>query len=220
MLTDPTFWVLVAFTLFIVALAKPAYGIITHGLDQRADKIRADIEEAEALLKEAQDLLATYEKKQRDATKEVDEITAQAKAGAERMAEHGHERLEAVLARREKLAQDRIQQAETAMATAESLMADFQKRLEKPATVPTKSGPPGVSIKLICVPWYSNEAIDASNECWCFCSSTSKSLTVVPLSTWPNEWIAPAFSSSASAREVFPAPAWPTRATFLMSVVV
>jgi len=114
MLTDPTFWVLVAFTLFIVALAKPAYSIITHGLDQRADKIRADIEEAEALLKEAQDLLATYEKKQRDATKEVDEITAQAKAGAERMAEHGRERLEAVLARREKLAQDRIQQAATA----------------------------------------------------------------------------------------------------------
>ena len=114
MLTDPTFWVLIAFTLFIVVLAKPAYGIITHGLAQRADKIRANIEEAEALLKEAQDLLATYEKKQRDAAKEVDQITAQAKASAERMAEQGHDRLMALLARREKMAQDRIQQAEAA----------------------------------------------------------------------------------------------------------
>jgi F-type H+-transporting ATPase subunit b len=114
MFSDPTFWVLVAFSLFIIVLAKPAFGIITTGLDKRADKIRNDIAEAEALLKEAQDLLATYQKKQRDAAKEAEDIAARAKTDAERLAEQGRELLAAALARREKSAEDRIRQAEAA----------------------------------------------------------------------------------------------------------
>jgi len=114
MFHDPTFWVLVAFSLFIVVLAKPAFGIITSGLDSRADKIRNEIAEAEALLKESQDLLATYQKKQRDAAKEAEDIAARAKSDAERVAEHGRELLAASLARREKSAEDRIRQAEAA----------------------------------------------------------------------------------------------------------
>jgi len=115
MLHDPTFWVLVAFVGFIGVLVYfKVPGVITGALDKRAEKIKSDLDEAEALLKEAQDLLATYQKKQRDAASEAEDIKAAAREAAERLAVEGREKLEASLARREKLAMDRIAQAEVA----------------------------------------------------------------------------------------------------------
>ena len=68
-LKDPTFWVMVAFFVFVGALARPISGAIAAALDKRADKIRADLEEAEKLREEAQNLLASYQRQQRDAVK-------------------------------------------------------------------------------------------------------------------------------------------------------
>ena len=113
MLQDPTFWVLVAFIGFISVLVYlKVPGMVTKGLDARAEKIKADLEEADALLKEAQDLLASYQKKQREAADEAQEIQARAKEEAERIVENGRTRLKGSLQRREKLAMDRITQAE------------------------------------------------------------------------------------------------------------
>ena len=113
MFQDPTFWVLVAFIGFISVLVYlKVPGMVTKGLDARAEKIKADLEEADALLKEAQDLLASYQKKQREAADEVQEIQARAKEEAERIVENGRTRLKESLLRREKLAMDRITQAE------------------------------------------------------------------------------------------------------------
>jgi len=115
MFTDPTFWVATAFVAFIgllVYLKVP--GKVGAALDKRADKIKADLDEAEALRDEVQDLLATYQKKQRDAVKEAEDIAAQAKTEAGRILEQGRKHLEETVARREKLAMDRIAQAEAA----------------------------------------------------------------------------------------------------------
>ena len=115
MLHDPTFWVATAFIAFIGLLIYLKVPVKVFGaLDQRADKIRSDIEEAEALCKEAQTLLATYQKKQRDALKEAEEISEAGKTEAVRLAEKGKQQLEDSLARREKQATDRIAQAEAA----------------------------------------------------------------------------------------------------------
>jgi F-type H+-transporting ATPase subunit b len=111
-LQDPTFWVLVAFVLFIGAAGWPIAKAITAGLDKRADKIRADMEEAQKLREEAQDLLAGYQRKQRDAEAEAEAIVSHAHEESERLLVHGRERLEAALERRRKLAMDRIEQAE------------------------------------------------------------------------------------------------------------
>ncbi len=111
-LDDPTFWVLIAFIVFIAATARPIFRLITVGLDKRADKIRDDLEEAEKLRKEAQDLLASYQRKQRDAIKEAEDIVQHANEEAERIAVQGREALEASLERRRKLALERIEQAE------------------------------------------------------------------------------------------------------------
>ncbi len=111
-LDDPTFWVLIAFIVFIAATARPIFRLITVGLDKQADKIRDDLEEAEKLRKEAQDLLASYQRKQRDAIKEAEDIVQHANEEAERIAVQGREALEASLERRRKLALERIEQAE------------------------------------------------------------------------------------------------------------
>lgn len=111
-LQDPTFWVLVAFVAFIAAAGRPIAKTITAGLDKRADKISADIDEAQKLREEAQDLLASYQRKQRDAVEEAEAILNHAREEAGRLIEQGRERLEGALERREKLAMDRIGQAE------------------------------------------------------------------------------------------------------------
>ena len=113
MFQDPTFWVLVAFIGFVGVLVYfKVPGMVIKGLDARAEKIKADLEDADALLKEAQGLLASYQKKQREAADEAQEIKARAKEEGKRIVENGRARLEDSLQRREKLAMDRITQAE------------------------------------------------------------------------------------------------------------
>jgi F-type H+-transporting ATPase subunit b len=61
---------------------------------------------------EAQETLAAYQKKQRDALQEAEAIIAQAKADAERLATQAAQDLDELLKRREQQALDRIAQAE------------------------------------------------------------------------------------------------------------
>ncbi len=112
MLHDPTFWVAIALAVFIIAIFKPVTKMVTKGLDGRAEKIKDELDEAERLRNEAQDLLAQYQRKQRDAAGEVEAIIQHAKEEAERMDREGRERIKAGLERREKLAIDRIALAE------------------------------------------------------------------------------------------------------------
>ena len=111
-MNDPTFWVAIALVVFIALIFKPTGRMASKGLDERADKIKAELDEAERLRKEAQDLLAQYQRKQRDAAGEAQSIIDHAKKEAERMDREGRERLKASLERREKLAADRIAMAE------------------------------------------------------------------------------------------------------------
>ena len=127
MFQDPTFWVLVAFIGFIGVLVYfKVPGMVTKALDARAEKIQMDMEEADALLKEAQDLLASYQKKQRDSSDESQAIQARAREEAKRILENGRLRLEESLQRREKLAMDRITQAEaSALSEIQALTVDI-----------------------------------------------------------------------------------------------
>jgi F-type H+-transporting ATPase subunit b len=111
-LHTPEFWVAVGFLVLVGFLARPATRMITASLDARAERIREALNEATRLREEAQHLLVDYQRKQRDAQKEVDAITAAARAEAERMAHDAAEKLEDSLRRREQLAKDKIAQAE------------------------------------------------------------------------------------------------------------
>lgn len=81
-------------------------------LDARADKIKAELEEARRLREEAQTLLASYEKKQKEVEGLADQIVANAKSEAEKAAEQAKEDLKASIVRRLKGAEDQIASAE------------------------------------------------------------------------------------------------------------
>lgn len=126
MFHDPTFWVLVAFVIFVAAVSRPISRMAGSALDSRGDKIRDELDEAERLRTEAQDLLASYQRKQRDAAKEAEAIVAHAREEAERMTVRAAEELEVSLARRERLAIERIEQAEVrAVAEVRALAVDI-----------------------------------------------------------------------------------------------
>lgn len=115
MLHDSTFWVLVAFVIFfgfLFYLKVP--GQLTRTLDERAEKIRHELEEAEKLHRDAQHLFAEYQRKQRNALKEAADIVAAAEAEARRIAQAAEGDLKQALARRQQQAEDKIAQAERA----------------------------------------------------------------------------------------------------------
>ena len=112
MLQSAEFWVAVAFVIFVVAVFKKIRTTLNTALDDRAGRIRAEIEEAEGLREEAQHLLAEYQRKQRQAQKEAEQILAHAQVEAERGRTQAAAELAAKLARRERQAMDRIALAE------------------------------------------------------------------------------------------------------------
>nr|MBA3447540.1 ATP F0F1 synthase subunit B [Pseudaminobacter sp.] len=69
---DATFWATVALIIFLaVVFYMKAPAMITKSLDQRADRIRDELEEARRLREEAQQLLAEYQRKRKEAEKEA-----------------------------------------------------------------------------------------------------------------------------------------------------
>lgn len=110
---DNSFWALVALILFIgviVYLRVP--GKVAKSLDGRAERIAKELEEARRLREEAQTLLASYQRKQREAQDEASEIVEAAKAEAERLVDETRAELAEQLKRRSRMAEDKIAQAE------------------------------------------------------------------------------------------------------------
>jgi len=112
LLRDPEIWVAVAFVIFVVLTAKPIGRAIAKGLDGRAAKIKAQLDEARALRDEAERLLAEHQRKQIAAVKEAEGILARTREEAERVRREAAANLEAAFGRREKMAMDKIAQAE------------------------------------------------------------------------------------------------------------
>jgi F-type H+-transporting ATPase subunit b len=110
--SDAETWVAITWLIVVALVARPVFRAITAGLDVRREKIRARLEEAERLRTEAQEMLATYQKKQRDALKEAEAILGQAKVEADRLAAQAIANLDELLRRREQQAVERINQAE------------------------------------------------------------------------------------------------------------
>ena len=108
----PDISVAIAFVIFVVLVAWKGTKKLTAGLDQRADAIRKQLDETQNLREEAQAALASYQRQQRDALAEADEIVAQAKADAERLKVQAENVLTATIKRREEQAVERIAQAE------------------------------------------------------------------------------------------------------------
>jgi F-type H+-transporting ATPase subunit b len=123
LLKEPETWVAIAFVIFVAILAYVGvHKMVISSLDQRAARIKAELDEASRLREEAAALLAQYQRRQGDAEREAAAIIAEAKAEAERAAAS---KVEELVARRTKIAESKIGLAEAqALADVRAAAAD------------------------------------------------------------------------------------------------
>jgi F-type H+-transporting ATPase subunit b len=117
LLQDAEFWVGVALVIFVgllVWLKVP--GMATKALDGRADKIRAELAQAERLRLEAEALLASIRVRREETEHQAAEMLANAELEAKRLESDARVRIEEQVKRRAELAQRRIGQAEAQAA--------------------------------------------------------------------------------------------------------
>ncbi|HZT27976.1 MAG TPA: ATP F0F1 synthase subunit B [Pseudolabrys sp.] len=140
-LFEAEFWVAMGFIVFLGLLGYiGVHRKVVQSLDDRAARIRAELEEARKLRDDAAQLLAEYQRKRQQAENEAQDIVAGAKAEAERMALDARAKVEEFVTRRTKLAETKIAQAEAqaaadvraaaadaAVAAAEKILAQEAK---------------------------------------------------------------------------------------------
>ncbi|MCY6381720.1 F0F1 ATP synthase subunit B [Hoeflea prorocentri] len=110
---DASFWALVSLILFLALLAYlKVPGMLTKSLDDRADKIRNELDEARRLREEAQQLLAEYQRKRKDAEKEASEVIAAAEHEAAGLVAEARQKTDDYVKRRTAMAEQKIALAE------------------------------------------------------------------------------------------------------------
>ena len=108
-LSDTNVWFVLSFVVFVFILVKFAGKSFTAFLDNRIEDIRKDIETAETLRIEAQELLAQYQRKQKEAESEAEDIINNAKEHAKQIQQKANEDLKESMARKEAQLKERLQ---------------------------------------------------------------------------------------------------------------
>jgi len=111
---EPRNWVVIAFILFFALFGRKLWMALAQMLDDRAAKVRAELEEAARLRQEAEAMLRDAEKRREEALRDAQALIEGAKAEAERVSAAAAAEAEAAAKRREEMAVDRIAAAEKA----------------------------------------------------------------------------------------------------------
>jgi F-type H+-transporting ATPase subunit b len=116
---DATFWAFIALVIFIgIIVYMKVPGMLARSLDERADRIRKELDDARRLREEAQQLLAEYQKKRQEAEKEAADIVTAAEREAALLLQEAKEKMDDYVTRRNKLAEQKIAQAEAEAVNA------------------------------------------------------------------------------------------------------
>lgn len=110
---DEYTWLTISFLIFAFVVYKAGKGKILAMLDARIEAIRDELKTAENLRIEAQEMLAQYQRKHRDAVKDSERIIATAQKQADEIRRQAEKELDETIALRERqLAQrlDRLKQ--------------------------------------------------------------------------------------------------------------
>src|SRR4051812_24254895 len=126
MFAEPEFWVAVAFVILMgVFVWFGVHRTVLKALDHRAERIKAELDDARRLKEEAAKVLAEYKARHASAEREAQEIVTNARAEAERIAAEAKIKMEEFVARRTKTAESKIALAEAqALADVRSAAAE------------------------------------------------------------------------------------------------
>lgn len=110
---DSSFWVMISFLLFVglIFYFRVPWRVL-EALDARAAGIGKELQEATELRQEAQSMLASYRRKQKEAEGETEEILAQANRESERLVEETRAQIAAASQRSLEMTLARIERAE------------------------------------------------------------------------------------------------------------
>ena len=111
-LQDSNIWFTFSFVIFAYIIAKFGVPAINNMLDGRIADIKKDLEESENLRVEAQEMLAQYQRKHRDAIQEADKILEKSKEDAKLFKANAEAGLKEVMDRREAQLTDRLKRME------------------------------------------------------------------------------------------------------------
>lgn len=138
-------WVAISFLIFLGILIKAGNGALKSVVDVKIAKIREELETADRLHTEAQELLAQYQRKHANAVQEADEIVSNAEQYANKIRKEAKKHLKESYERREKQLAERLDRmkenaiveiqryaAEVAVdATREIIVNKFDKKADK-----------------------------------------------------------------------------------------
>jgi len=123
---EPETWVAIAFIILMGVFAwLGVHRTVLTALDHRAERIKAELDDARKLKDEAAKVLAEYKARRATAEREAADIVANARAEAERIAADAKTKMEDFVARRTKTAESKIAMAEAqALADVRAAAAD------------------------------------------------------------------------------------------------
>ena len=110
MFSDPQFWVLIAFIIFIGVMIKPVRKILSINLDVKIQEIKDSIDQAEKIKNDAQLTLSEVKKRQNEVKAEIDLIEQEAKEKITMIEKNAHSKLTDQINKRNALASVKIDQ--------------------------------------------------------------------------------------------------------------
>jgi F-type H+-transporting ATPase subunit b len=139
MFFDPETWVAIAFVILMVVFGYlGVFKKAMAALDHRAERIKAELDDATRLKQEAAKVLADYKARSASAEREAADIIANAKSEAERIATEAKAKMEDFVARRTKTAESKIALAE-AQAVADVRAAAAEAAVQAASTILSQS---------------------------------------------------------------------------------
>ena len=110
MLSDPQFWVAIAFVIFIIAIFNPVKKILTSSLDEKINEIKNSIEEAESLKNETKVTLNNIKARQNEVEEEIKKIHINAEERIKILEKQTEEKIRGQSDKRELVAKSKIDQ--------------------------------------------------------------------------------------------------------------
>ncbi len=123
---DENLWVALSFVVFVALVWKKASGALSSMLDGRTAEIKKNLDEARRLRDEAQAELQKYQRLNREAKDQAQQIVNNAEAAADKIRENAAAALEQLIARKEEQATVKIKTMEAeAVAELRNRAADL-----------------------------------------------------------------------------------------------
>ena len=110
--SDPKFWLLISFIVFVILMIKPFKSMMIGGLDSKIEEIKQNIDKSLNSFTEAEEKLKDAEKETLDLSNKVDEIISNAKSQAESISKNIIDKTRQTVNSKEKNSIDRIKQIE------------------------------------------------------------------------------------------------------------